>query len=150
MAMSHTWHSTRAVIPLVEWTFLQTPQIVFTEAARTSAKPPNGGSINKTSPSLLTNAWNTFSLARLPKKKWLNMLYQQNLEDEKNWPCVHKTELILLINTFKSHEQLKANQIIETYRKTGNIADVMFNKQVAVYHEPKASDFMIKCTLQVY
>lgn len=67
-----------------EFTFLQIFQMVLTVPASTSAKPPNGGSITMNNFSLATNDSNAFSFAPTPKKKWLNILYQQKAEDEKN------------------------------------------------------------------
>lgn len=52
-----------------EYTFLQIFQMVLTEPASTSAKPPNGGSITMTNFSLATNDSNVFSFTSTPKKK---------------------------------------------------------------------------------
>lgn len=90
-------HITVAFYSPKEFTFLQIFQMVLTVPASTSAKPPNGGSITMTNFSLATNDSNVFSFASTPKKKWLNILYQQKAEDEKNWPYA-KTKITIITN----------------------------------------------------
>ena len=69
-------------------TSFQVSQILFTVTARTSTRPPKGGSMSRTTCS--PGAWQrksrrTFSPSGRSKKKWLNMLYQQNCDGGKNW-----------------------------------------------------------------